>query len=119
MKRSSRIIGLALCAAFLLLISSPEMLAQKKKTGKETPAPTQTSTKSGGDFHEWLTQHQGYATNLGTLQKIGPDYIVVDEEGTQTIIPVAMIQSVKMKKEKEEEEGPEKITLVIKLVSGD
>ena len=107
-----------LMLTLLLILPSSEGFAQKKSTKSETP-PVQTTPKSGGTFKEWLGQHVGLPTNHGTLQKISADYVVFDDDGVETIVPISMLLSVTVKKEKEDEEKPEKITLVIKFVSAE
>jgi hypothetical protein len=106
-----------LLLALLVVTVSPELYAQKKKAPKEQVTVPQT--KPTPAFRDWLAQQVGVATSRGMLQKVGPDYFIVEEDGVQTVIPLMMVQSIKVKKEKEDEDKPEKTTLVIKLVSGD
>jgi hypothetical protein len=108
-----------LMLTLLLILPSSEGFAQKKKSTKEETTTVQTTPKSGGTFKEWLGQHVGLPTNHGTLQKISADYVVFDDEGVETIVPISMLLSVTVKKEKEDEEKPEKITLMIKFVSAE
>jgi len=104
-----------LTLTLLLILPSAEGVAQKKKTTKEeTPAVQTTKTPTG--FRDWLVQHQGLPSNRGTLQKVGPDYLVFDDDGTEIVVPIAAIQSVTVKKEKEDEEKPEKVSLVFKVI---
>lgn len=103
--------------ALLLILPSAEGFAQKK-TVKTPPAATQA--KSGGLFKDWLTQHVGLPSNHGTLQKVAADFVIFeDEEGSETAVPMTMIQSVTVKKEQEDEESPVKTVLVIKLLSAE
>jgi hypothetical protein len=103
----------------LMVVPSSEGFAQKKKSTKEETTNVQVSPRSGGGLREWLVQHQGLPSNKGTLQKVGPDYLLFDDDGTEIVVPIASIQSVSVKKEKEDEEKPEKVSLVFKLVSAD
>ena len=100
----------------LLILPSSEGFAQKKKSTKEETTTVQTTPKSGGTFKEWLGQHVGRLSNHGTLQKVGPDFVVFEDEGTETFVPIAMIQSVTVKKEQEDEESPAKIVPAVKLL---
>ena len=104
-----------LMLTLMLILPSSEGFAQKKSTKSETTT-VQTTPKSAEMFKDWLVQHVGRPSNHGTLQKVGPDYVVFDDEGTETFVPIAMIQSVTVKKEQEDEESPVKIVLAVKLL---
>jgi hypothetical protein len=105
-----------LMLTLLLILPSSEGFAQKKSTKSETTT-VQTTPKSGGMFKDWLMQHVGLPTNHGTLQKVSTDFVTFDDEGVETVVPISMLQSVTVKKEKEDEDKPEKITLVIKFLA--
>jgi hypothetical protein len=110
-----------LAAVVVLLFFADAASAQKKKPATDAPAPTaaQIAPKPSNLFRDFLAQHIGTPSNLGVLTKLGGDYLIVEEENVPLVIPLASIQSVKVKKEKEDEESPEKTVLVIKLVAGE
>ena len=111
---------LSLSAVVLCASAAPEAVAQRKKTpAPNTQAVTVTPSRTEQGLRELLAAHEGVATNRGTLKKVGPDHIIVDDDGVQTIIPLQSVQSIKVKKEKGDEGKPDTVTLDIKLVASE
>lgn len=78
-------------------------------------AQKQQPQKPSNTFKDFLVQHQGHSTTLGTLTKVATDYIVVEEDGVSAFHPLQAIQTVKLLKQ--EEGGTTK--LEIKLLAKD
>ncbi len=112
----------------LVVVSLQSVDAQKKKkqppkdqtqTESATPAPAPPlqvqPVRQSATFRDWLVQFQGQPTNLGTLTKVGPDYILLEDEGLTAAHPIHAIQTVKIAKA-EEGEG---VKLEIRLLAKD
>ncbi len=113
--------AMALVCALIVASVYPADAQKKKKTPppqdqqvqNQQPVVMPTPRPTGG-FRDILSQYQGSQTNLGTLSKVGVDYIVLDDEGVSSYTPIHVIQTVKVTKL---EEGG--VKLEIKLLSKD
>ncbi len=94
-----------------------EVKEAEEKTEEVTPAPGATpgSAALPNKFIDVLKQYIGQKTNLGILKKFAGDYIIFEEELTQTLVPLTSIQSAKLVKD--DETTPAQ--LEIKLISRD
>ena len=115
--------SLAMVLVCTLIVASvlPAEAQKKKKTPPAQEQQVQTqqpvvmpTPRPMGGFRDILAQYQGSQTNLGTLSKVGADYIVLDDEGVSTYCPIHVIQAVRVTKL---DEGGVKIE--IKLLSKD
>jgi len=112
---------MALVCALIVMSVLPAEAQKKKKTQPQTQQqvqPQQPVTmpvqRPAGGFRDMLVQYQGSQTNLGIMTKVGPDFIVLDDEGVISYHPIHVIQTIRVTKL---EEGGEKIEL--KLLSKD
>lgn len=106
MKTSRVIILLLILAALTLTLGSVDAFAQKKKpaatTVEQQRPPAAPSAKSGMMLRDVLVQHKGAVTTLGRLKSVEADFIVIDDDGTEIMYPIAMIHSIKVLKLDEE-----------------
>ena len=109
--------------ALTLAAGTGDAIAQKKKAATPPPAAaeqkastTQTVTgRSGSTLKDFLVRFKGELTTIGVLKQVEADYIVVEEEGSDTIYPIAAIRSVKTLKTEEESGDEPSPKLEIKL----
>ena len=114
-------LAMALVCALIVMSVLPAEAQKKKKAQPpsqqqvqpQQPVVTPSPRPSGG-FRDMLAQYQGSQTNLGIMTKVGPDFIVLDDEGVISYHPIHVIQTIRVTKL---EEGGEKIEL--KLLSKD
>jgi hypothetical protein len=93
-----------------------ESQQQQAPVAQPAPVPQMQPLGKTTGFKDLLLQYQGMVTNLGTLTKVGPDYLLLDDEGSTMLIPLQSVQSVRVVKPKEAEESTK---IDIKLVSKD
>ena len=115
---SSLIILLLLAALCIQTVDAQKKKqpAEKKEsqTTQTVPTPQIQPIRASATFRDWLAQYQGMPTNIGTLTKVGPDYILVEEEGATTAHPIHAIQTVRLVKRGEEEGTKLEIRLLTK-----
>jgi Rieske Fe-S protein len=123
MKTSRFPLVILMLVALVVVFGSVDALAQKKKAVTPPPAaepqrstaPQQVSGKSGGSLKDVLVRFKGEHTTLGVLKQVEMDYIVVDEDGTEIIYPIAGIRSLKVLKIEEDNTDEAAPKLEIKL----
>jgi hypothetical protein len=69
-------------------------------------------------MRDMLLRYEGMSSNLGKLVKVGPDFLLFEEESGRMVVSLAAVLSVREVLPGEEEENPEK-TLEIRLVAAD
>lgn len=121
MKSSRFAVIVLMLVALAVVFGSAEALAQKKKAVTPPPAaepqrpatPPQVSGKSGAMMKDILARFKGEHTTMGILKQVEADYIVVDEDGTETIYPIAAIRSLRILKvdEDNQDENPPKLEI--------
>ena len=121
MKRTRYAVIVLMLVALAVVFGSADALAQKKKAVTPPPAAEpqrpaaspQVSGKSGGLLKDVLLRFKGEHTTMGILKQVEADYIVVDEDGTETIYPIATIRSVRVLKvdEDSQDENPPKLEI--------
>lgn len=121
MQSSRYAVIVLMLVALAVVFGSAEALAQKKKAVTPPPAaepqrpaaPPQVTGKSGGLLKDVLLRFKGEHTTMGILKQVEADYIVVDEDGTETIYPIATIRSVRVLKvdEDSQDENPPKLEI--------
>jgi hypothetical protein len=115
----------------VLLILVPALALPQAGQQKKRSATTQQSTEKAAartadqqpdkvkeGFRETILKYVGISTNLGTLMKVGPDFIVFEEDGAQMILALSAVVSVKEIPPMEDEEGAQK-TLEIHILARD
>jgi len=122
--RASRFLVMILAlGALTLAVGAGDAIAQKKKAATPPPAAAEQKTsvqqtvpaKSGSTLRDLLLRFKGELTTIGVLKQVEADYIVVEEEGVETIYPVSAIRSVKKLKVEEESDDEPSPKLEIKL----
>ena len=122
--RASRFLVMILAlGALTLAVGAGDAIAQKKKAATPPPAAAEQKTsvqqtvpaKSGSTLRDLLLRFKGELTTIGVLKQVEADYIVVEEEGVETIYPVSAIRSVKKVKVEEESDDEPSPKLEIKL----
>lgn len=123
MKSSRFAVIVLIFAALVVVLGSTDALAQKKKAVTPPPAaepqrpaaPPQVTGKSGGLLKDVLVRFKGEHTTLGVLKQVEMDYIIVDEDGTETIYPITAIRSLRVLKIDEDNTDEAAPKLEIKL----
>ena len=78
---------------------------------------TGTAQKAGKPpttFRETLTAYEGFDSNLGKIKRIASDFLLVQDENTQRVIPLMSIQEVRVVKENASEPAKVDIRLLAK-----
>jgi hypothetical protein len=87
--RSLFIVVVGLILAFAGVSPALAQKAQKKETPQST-------------IKEFLTQHVGKMTNLGTIKRVAGDHFVLEEEGGDTVVhPLSTIHTLRLHKDEE------------------
>lgn len=107
--------------ALVVAFGSADALAQKKKAVTPPPAaepqrpaaPPQVTGKSGVMIKDVLARFKGEHTTIGILKTVEMDHFIVDEDGTETIFPIAAIRSIRILKidEDSQDENPPKLEI--------
>jgi hypothetical protein len=123
MKTSRFAVVILVFIALVVALGSSDAYAQKKKPVTPPPAaeqqrpaqPPQISGKSAGTLKDVLMRFKGEHTSIGILKQVEMDYIVVDEDGTEIMYPIAAIRSLKVLKIEEDNQDEAAPKLEIKL----
>lgn len=123
MKTSRVVVILLTIIALVLTLGTAETSAQKKKTAAPAPAsgveqqrpPAPPSGKGGMMLKDILTQYKGAVTTMGRLKTVENDFFIIDDDGTETIYPIAAIHAIKILKLDEENPDEAAPRLDIKL----
>ncbi len=91
-----------------VLILSLVLISVTSGTAQKTPKNPMT-------VRELLSQYSGYDSNLGKIKRLGNDFLLVQEENAQTVVPFTSIQEVRLVKEN----STEPVKIEIRLVSKD
>ena len=123
MKTSRSALILVLLGLFIAAFGSSDAFAQKKKPvappptaepQKPTPPP-QYTPKGGAMLKDVLVRFKGQHTTIGVLKAVEMDHIIVDDDGTEIIYPMAVIHSLKVLKIDEDNQDEAAPKLEIKL----
>jgi hypothetical protein len=122
MKTSRAVIILLTLVAVALTLGSVDAFAQKKKAAAPpSPAveqqrpPAPPPGKGGMMLKDFLMHYKGAVTTLGRLKAVENDFIIIDDDGTETIYPIAAIHAIKVLKLDEETPDEAAPRLDIKL----
>lgn len=79
-------------------------------TGQAQKAP-----KAPATMHDLLAPYTGYDTNMGKIKRVTTDFVLIQEENAQSVIPWGSIQTVRFVKEN----VAEPVKIDIRLVAKD
>lgn len=98
-------LAVILFAVGVLLLGSPDAVAQQKKKTATPPAATQTKetppptpAKSWGMLRDFLAKYKGQLTTLGTLKQVEGDFFSVIDDEIETLYPLSAIREIKVLK---------------------
>jgi hypothetical protein len=102
----SRSVIILMLGVLIVAFGPADAFAQKKKAATPPPAaeqqrpapPPQVTGKSGSTVKDVLLRFKGEHTSIGILKQVESDFIVVDEDGTETMYPIAAIRSLRILK---------------------
>lgn len=121
MKNSRATVIVLMLVALAVVFGSADALAQKKKAATPPPAAEpqrpaaapQVTGKAGAMMKDVLTRFKGEHTTMGILKTVEMDHFIVDDDGTETIYPIAAIHSLRILKidEDSQDENPPKLEI--------
>ncbi len=121
MKSSRCAVIVLMLVALAVVFGSSDALAQKKKAVTPPPAAEpqrpaaspQVTGKSGVLLKDVLMRFKGEHTTMGILKTVEMDHFIIDEDGTETIYPIAAIRSLRVLKvdEDSQDENPPKLEI--------
>lgn len=105
MKTSRAVIFLLTLVAFTLTLGSVDAYAQKKKPAapaapavEQQKPPAPPPGKGGMMLRDILMHYKGAVTTVGRLKAVENDFIIIDDDGTEIIYPIATIHTIKVLK---------------------
>lgn len=106
MKSPRSTVIVLMLVALAVVFGSADALAQKKKAVAPAPAAEpqrpaaapQVTGKAGAMMKDVLVRFKGEHTTLGILKAVEMDHFIIDEDGTETIYPIAAIHSLRILK---------------------
>lgn len=115
---------LLVLAALIVTFGAVDAFGQKKKPATPPPPAAEQQRpqmtpppagKAGMGLKEMLGHYKGQMTSIGRLKAVEADYILVDDDGTEIVYPLAVIHSIKIVKPDDENPDENASKLEIKL----